>query len=88
MTFKQNDLIEFEDNDKVMVLDAVKYQEEEYVFVNEVTGDSNDPTPTDKYKVMYVDYSNGTLVKVIDPNILQDLLPMFETRLKKQLEEN
>ena len=85
MTFRQNDLIEFEDNEKVMVLDALEHRDNEYVFVNVVTGD--DLEPTDTYKVMVVDYTDGTLQKVIDPNLLQEILPRFEKRLKRQIEE-
>ena len=70
MTFRQNDLIEFEDNEKVMVLDAIEHRNNEYVFVNVVQGDDLEPTET--YKVMMVDYTDGTLQKVIDPNILQE----------------
>lgn len=85
MTFRQNDLIEFEDNEKVMVLDALEHRDNEYVFVNVVEGDNLEPTQT--YKVMFVDYTDGTLQKVIDPNILQELLPRFEKRLRQQIEE-
>ncbi len=85
MTFKQNDLIEFEDKEKVMVLDAIEHRDNEYVFVNVVEGDNLNPTKS--YKVMIVDYTDGTLQKVVDPEILQELLPRFESRLKKQVEE-
>ena len=85
MTFRQNDLIEFEDNEKVMVLDAIEHRNNEYVFVNVVQGDDLEPTKT--YKVMMVDYTDGTLQKVIDPNILQELLPRFEKRLREQIEK-
>ncbi|MDD5980103.1 MAG: hypothetical protein PUC23_03225 [bacterium] len=85
MTFRQNDLIEFEDNEKVMVLDAIEHRNNEYVFVNVVQGDDLEPTET--YKVMMVDYTDGTLQKVIDPNILQELLPRFEKRLREQIEK-
>lgn len=87
MTFKQNDLIEFNDGEKVMVLDALEHRDNEYVFVNVVEGDNLNPT--DKYKVMVVDYSDGTLQKVIDPELLQEILPRFEKRLKEMTgEEN
>lgn len=85
MTFRQNDLIEFDDNEKVMVLDALEHRNNEYVFVNVVTGENLEPTGT--YKIMVVDYSDATLQKVIDPNLLQELLPRFEKRLKKLIEE-
>lgn len=86
MTFKQNDLIEFEDGEKVIVLDALEHRDNEYVFVNVVLGDNLEPT--DKYKVMIVDYSDGTLQKVVDKSILQELLPRFEKRLKEMMGEN
>ena len=85
MTFKQNDLIEFEDKERVMVLDALEHRNNEYVFVNVVTGENLEPTEI--YKVMVVDYSDGTLQKVIDPNLLQEILPRFEKRLRKQIED-
>jgi len=85
MTFKQNDLIEFEDNEKVIVLSSLEHRNNEYVFVNVVTGEELEPTGT--YKVMVVDYSDGTLQKVIDPNLLQEILPRFEKRLRQQIEE-
>lgn len=85
MTFRQNDLIEFEDNEKVMVLSSLEHRNNEYVFVNVVTGEDLEPTGT--YKVMMVDYSDGTLQKVIDPNLLQEILPRFEKSLRQQIEE-
>ena len=85
MTFKQNDLIEFDDGEKVMVLDAILHRDNEYVFVNVVTGDNLDPT--DYYKVMFVDYSNGTLKKVVDEKILGELVPRFKKDLEDTLNE-
>ena len=85
MTFKQNDLIEFDDGEKVMVLDAILHRDNEYVFVNVVTGDKLDPT--DCYKVMFVDYSNGTLKKVVDEKILEELVPRFKKDLEDTLNE-
>ena len=85
MTFKQNDLIEFDDGEKVMVLDAILHRDNEYVFVNVVTGDKLDPT--DYYKVMFVDYSNGTLKKVVDEKILEELVPRFKKDLEDTLDE-
>ena len=59
MSFKQNDIIKFTDNTKVLVIDAIKYNDEEYLFVNEI---KNDETALkNKYKVLFVDYQNVTL---------------------------
>ncbi len=84
MSFRQNDIVEFEGGSKVLVVEAVEYNEEEYVFVREVL---EDDALANKYKIMYVDYSNGSLKKVIDRDLLEVLLPQFEYKLKSQLKE-
>ncbi len=83
MTFKRYDVITFEENDKVVVLEALKYEGNEYVYVNEILPDESDVT--DVYKVMVVHYEDGTLEKVVDPNLLQVLLPQFQQLLEKYL---
>lgn len=85
MSFKQNDIIKFTDNTKVLVIDAIKYNDEEYLFVNEIKDDET--TLKNKYKVLFVDYQNVTLNKVIDLDLLSALLPQFEYRLKEQLKK-
>lgn len=75
MTFKRYDVITFEGNEKVAVLAALLHEGNEYVYVNEILPDESDVT--DVYKVMVVHYEDGTLEKVIDPNLLNVLLPKF-----------
>lgn len=81
MTFKRYDVITFEENDKVVVLEALMYEGNEYVYVNEITPDETDVT--DVFKVMVVHYEDGTLEKVVDPVILQAILPQFHDLLEK-----
>ena len=81
MTFKRYDVITFEENDKVVVLAALVYNGNEYVYVNEILPDESDVT--DVYKVMVVHYEDGTLEKVINPELLQVLLPQFQSELEK-----
>lgn len=81
MTFKRYDVITFEENDKVVVLEALLHKGNEYVYVNEILPDESDVT--DVYKVMVVHYEDGTLEKVVDPVILQEILPEFQKLLEK-----
>lgn len=83
MTFKRYDVITFEENDKVVVLEALLHEGNEYVYVNEILPDESDVT--DVYKVMVVHYEDGTLEKVIDPELLKVLLPKFQKLLEKYL---
>ena len=85
MTFKRFDFITFEENDKVVVLAALVHDGNEYVYVNEILPDESDVT--DVYKVMVVHYEDGTLEKVVDPELLQVLLPQFQVLLEKYSEE-
>lgn len=81
MTFKRYDVITFEENDKVVVLEALIHEGNEYVFVNEILPDESDVT--DIYKIMVVHYEDGTLEKVTDPALLQVLGPKFQELLEK-----
>lgn len=81
MSFKRYDVITFSEDDKVVVLESLLHKGEEYLFVNEILPDESDLT--DKYKILRVNYDNGTLVKEVDVNILQEILPMFDEMLKK-----
>ena len=81
MTFKRYDVITCEGNEKVVVLAALLHEGNEYVYVNEILPDESDVT--DVYKVMVVHYEDGTLEKVVDPNLLQVLLPKFLEILEK-----
>lgn len=81
MTFKRYDVITFEENDKVVVLEALVHDGNEYVYVNEILPDESDIT--DVYKVMVVHYEDGTLEKVTDRELLGVLLPKFHKLLEQ-----
>ena len=83
MTFKRYDVITFEENDKVVVLEALLHEGNEYVYVNEILPDESDVT--DVYKVMKVHYEDGTLEKIVDPAVLQEVLPQFHELLAKYI---
>ena len=42
MTFKRYDVITFEENDKVVVLEALVHEGNEYVYVNEILPDESE----------------------------------------------
>ena len=81
MSFKKYDVITFAEGDKVVVIEALLHNGNEYLFVNEILEDESDLT--DKYKVLRVNYDNGTLVKEVDVNVLQEILPKFDEMLKE-----
>jgi len=76
MSFKKYDVITFAEGDKVVVIEALLHNGNEYLFVNEILEDESDLT--DKYKVLKVNYDNGTLVKEVDVNVLQEILPKMK----------
>lgn len=83
MTFKRYDVITFDGNDKVIVLEALIHEGNEYVYVNEILPDESDIT--DNYMVMVVHYEDGTLEKVKDSKLLEVLLPKFHKLLQQYL---
>lgn len=81
MSFKREDVITFDDNQKVLVLESLLYQDNEYLFVNEILPDESDMT--DEYRILVANYSDGTLEGVSDPDILNAIIPMFQEKLKE-----
>ena len=74
--FRKYDIIEFDENDKVVVLASYMYDGVEYLYVNKILPDESDMT--DKYDILMVDCSDATLVTVRDAELLQILRPHFE----------
>lgn len=81
MNFGRYDVITFDDDDKVVVLEVVLYNGKEYLYVNQVLPDESDTT--DVYKVLSPNYNDGTFEKIIDLELLNVLLPMFQEKLEK-----
>ena len=81
MTFKRGDLVTFTEDDKVLVLEAIVYEGVEYLFVNEVVDD--EAQTTDRFKIMKANYDDGTLEKVIDPELLNQIVPIFTEKLQE-----
>ena len=81
MNFGRYDLITFDDDDKVVVPEVVLYNGKEYLYVNQVLPDESDTT--DVYKVLSPNYNDGTFEKIVDLELLNVLLPMFQEKLEK-----
>lgn len=81
MCFKRYDVITFEENDKVVVLESLLHDDREYLYVDEINADETELL--EKYKVLEVDYQNGTLNKITDINQLSVLIPLFQEALSK-----
>ena len=78
---KRYDVVTFADDDKVVVLARCDYKNRKFVYVNEILPDESDVT--DVYKVMEIHLEDGTLEKVVEPELLQNLLPIFLEQLEK-----
>ena len=81
MSFKRYDVITFEENDKVVVLEALLFNGGEYLYTDEIN--SEETELLGKYKILEVNYQDGTLDKVTDINLLNDLLPKFHEVLSQ-----
>ena len=53
MSFKRYDVITFEENDKVVVLESLLHDDREYLYVDEINADETELL--EKYKVLEVD---------------------------------
>lgn len=82
MTFSQDDLIEFENGEKVVVLDSIMYEDKEYCYVNVLKNDSMEPG--EKYRTYSVNFSDGTLDEVKNEELLKALAPVFYVRLQEK----
>ena len=81
MSFKRYDVITFEENDKVVVLEALVFNGGEYLYTDEIN--SEETELLGKYKILEVNYQDGTLDKVTYIKLLNDLLPKFQEILSQ-----
>lgn len=80
MSFKRKDVITFDDNQRVLVLDALIDNGIEYLYVNELL--DNDEL-SDNYRILSANYSDGTLESVENNEVLKRLIDLFNDSLKK-----
>lgn len=80
LVFRRYDVITFDEEEKVVVLDSILFKGAEYVFVNEILPDESDVK--DVYKIMRV-FEDGTLETVKNPDLLKMIGPLFNEKLEK-----
>lgn len=87
---KKDDVVTFDDNDKVRVLSRFDYNGRKYVYVHEIVRKGS--TDPGKYKIMEIHVEDGTLEKVIDPTLLEIIFPIaketYEGKKKEASRKN
>jgi len=83
---KKRDVVTFEENDKVLIIDKTVFNNHTYVFVNEVPGDES--TLTDRYKIMIIHPEDGTFETIHEKKTIQKIAPLFKERLKRTFSYN
>jgi len=81
---KRYDVITFDEDDKVVVLESHHTDDGRFfVYVNEILPDESDVT--DVYKLMEVYIEDNELEKVVDPVILHEILPIIQKKIEKYM---
>lgn len=81
MTFTRDDLIEFTNGERVVVLESTIYEEKEYLMCVLLKDKSDEPSDT--YRIYYVNYEIGQVEKVIDETLANYLFVVMNEKLKK-----
>ncbi len=79
MKFNKYDIITFEDDSKVVILESLEYDGEVYLYVDKVNEDESDTL--NKYHILKV-YEDGSVQKETNQDILTKILPLFNRKLK------
>lgn len=79
MWLKNNNVITFDENDKVVVISRKRYNNREFYLMAEITSDESDIT--DNYKVMEAFEEGCELQKVVDVELLLNLKPSFTKKV-------
>lgn len=79
MWLKHNDVITFDEDDKVVVIAATKHNGREFYLMLEITHDESDIT--DNYKVMEGFEKEGELQMVEDVELILNLKPVFMKKI-------
>ena len=83
MSLKRYDVLTLDDDSKVVVIDSINYEGEEFIFTDEVDDTGEDTKQ--KYRILRVCYEDGTIEGVTDPKTLSDIVPILEKNLKMSI---
>ena len=83
MSLKRYDVLTLDDDNQVVVIDSISHGGEEFIFTGEVDETGDDTKQI--FRILWVCFVDGTIVCVIDPKLLSDLVPIFEKNLKMSI---
>jgi len=81
MNYEKYDVITFEDNEKVVVVDTLEYEGNNYLYVDKINAEET--TNLKKFHILRV-CEDDYLQKETDNDILMKILPQFNEKLKKE----
>ena len=82
--YTRGKVVTFEDNDKILILENIDYEGNQYVYVNQLLPDE---TPTNQFDSMIIN-ADGTFEYVDDPMTLISILSIFQVKLAEYINEN
>lgn len=82
MNFSKGEIITFEDdNNKVIILETLFYNNTEYLYVQRLLSDESELV--DDEFILKPNYEDGTMEKITDINLLYKITPKFIEMLKE-----
>lgn len=79
MSYEKYDVLTFDDNEKVIILETLNYGENIYLYVDKI---NQEETKTlKKYHILRV-MEDDMIVKETDIDIINSILPLFNEKIK------
>ena len=79
MEYNRFDIITLKNNEKLVVLETIEYEEIKYLYVDKV---NNEETETKEEYQIYRVCGNNVVQKETDTDILISILPLFSKNIK------
>lgn len=79
MIYEKYDIITFDDDDKVVVLETLLYNGIGYLYVDKV--DKEEKNTLNKFHILRIN-EDGYLQKETNTDVLMEILPLFNTKIK------
>ena len=79
MNFEKLNVIKLSNGKKIIILEKIEYKNTTYLYVDDVNDDETDTL--DNYYIMKIN-QNGTLSKEENVNLLTEVIPLFNKKLK------
>ena len=82
--YTRGKVVTFHDDDKVLILERIEYEGNDYVYINQLL---QDETPTSQFDAMVIN-ADGSFEYVADPITLVSVLSVFQVKLAEYLNSN